>query len=128
VKDKKLQHYYNIGRSEEELALRDSLHQQATDPSNPRSVTAAKYLLNARHGYREGDTPGVNVSIQNNSLNLKFPQPVRGRKLEKLIADYSPTSIQPEQTTSEGQPTPSLQRGCVVRGRALFVNYQKPPE
>ncbi len=128
VKDKKLLHYYTIGRSEEESALRDSLYEQATDPANPRSVQAAKYLLAARHGYRESDDKGVNVNVNNNTLNLKFPQPVRGRKLEKLIADYAPSATQPEQAPSEGQPTPSLQRGCVVRGRAIFVNYQKPPE
>ena len=126
VKDRKLRHHYDIGRSEEESALRDSLYEQATDPANPRSVQAAKYLLAARHGYREGDTPGVNVSIQNNSLNLKFPQPVRGRKLEKLIADYAPSATQPENLPTL-EDRPSLERGCIVKGRRFFANCDPIP-
>ena len=126
VKDKKLRQYYDIGKAEEENALRDSLYEQAIDASNPRSVTAAKYLLNARHGYRESDEKGINVNIQNNSLNLKFPQPVRGRKLEKLIAEYAPSAAHPEAVLAP-EDRPSLERGVIINGRRMFANCDPIP-
>ena len=90
AKDPHLKMAFDIGRAEEENQLVDSLSVQANDPSNPRSVQAATFLLKTRHGYRDRDEVKTEVNIQNNSLSLNFPKPLTGAKLERLVAEYTP--------------------------------------
>lgn len=95
--DADLRQHHAIGLAEEENVLRESLHSIATDSDNPRAVTAATFLLKSRHGYRDTDAArGPTVNVDNRSLNLTFPKPVRGKELEALVAEFQPASTNPE--------------------------------
>ncbi|MGY0559734.1 hypothetical protein ACW7G2_03290 [Luteimonas sp. A277] len=62
-----LQEAFNAGREKEHHALFNSLFVQATKKGH---VTAAIFLLKARHGYREGDQSDTANKVQ---INFQLP-------------------------------------------------------
>ena len=84
AEDEKLRDAFEAGRAVEEEAIVNSMHQQATDPTNPRSVAAGKFLLQSRHGYMEG--PCTQVNVQHNTLKISFPKAVPLKDLPEQAA------------------------------------------
>ena len=76
-----LQQAVDEGREREHKALHNALYKAAVDGGN---VTAAIFLLKARHGYREGDQSEVANKV---SINFQLPGAMR---LEDFAKDITP--------------------------------------
>ncbi len=77
-----LQRALDEGREREHHALFNALYENATKGGN---VTAAIFLLKARHGYREGDQSEIANKV---SINFQLPGALR---LEDFAKDVSPS-------------------------------------
>ncbi|WP_449106326.1 hypothetical protein [Pseudomonas mohnii] len=76
-----LQQAIDQGREREHKALHNALYKAAVDGGN---VTAAIFLLKARHGYREGDQGDQANRV---SINFQLPGAMR---LEDFTKDVTP--------------------------------------
>lgn len=76
-----LQQAVDEGREREHKALHNALYKAAVDGGN---VTAAIFLLKARHGYREGDQSEVANKV---SISFQLPGAMR---LEDFTKDVTP--------------------------------------
>jgi len=76
-----LQQALDEGREREHHALFNALYENATKGGN---VTAAIFLLKARHGYREGDQSEIANKV---SINFSLPGALR---LEDFTKDVTP--------------------------------------
>lgn len=77
-----LQQAIDEGREREHKALHNALYKAAVDGGN---VTAAIFLLKARHGYREGDQSEVANKV---SISFQLPGAMR---LEDFTKDVTPS-------------------------------------
>lgn len=77
-----LQQALDEGREREHHALFNALYENATKGGN---VTAAIFLLKARHGYREGDQSEIANKV---SINFQLPGALR---LEDFARDVTPS-------------------------------------
>ncbi|HBS77791.1 MAG: hypothetical protein CMK99_12725 [Pseudomonas sp.] len=77
-----LQRALDEGREREHHALFNALYENATKGGN---VTAAIFLLKARHGYREGDQSEIANKV---SINFQLPGALR---LEDFARDVTPS-------------------------------------
>lgn len=76
-----LQQAIDQGREREHKALHNALYKAAVEGGN---VTAAIFLLKARHGYREGDQGEIANRV---SINFQLPGAMR---LEDFTKDVTP--------------------------------------
>jgi hypothetical protein len=83
-----LQEAFERGRERERQTLHNALYRAATEQGN---MTAAMFLLKARHGYREGDQ-----TTEANRVSINFTLPAAMPMEQFRIIEHGNAGNQPE--------------------------------
>ena len=96
--DDLLEEAIQAGRGEEESALVGRLYQTATEGKGKEAITAAIFLLKARHGYREGEP--LDRGVTQVGVIVNIPAPLDSEQYKQLVEVHGETiSSEPDDVT-----------------------------